>query len=110
MTMNTYSVRITEDNDKIVAWIDLNGNTCIEQPNHPSKLSTGLNWETVEEAETWANAEAVRLTESYQEAVLAAEALAAKELQEAAARQSLIDSANKLDEIHAMLTQLTNNN
>jgi hypothetical protein len=110
MAIPTYSVRITENEEKIVAWIDMDGNVCIEQPNHPSKLNTGENWSTVQEAEEWANSEAARLTEFAQNAELAAQALAEKEAQEAAARQSLIDSANKLDEIHAMLTQLTNNN
>lgn len=110
MTANVYSVRITENDGKIIAWIDLNGNICIEQPNHPSKLYTGQNWSTIQEAEEWANAEAARLTQASIDAELATQAAAEKEAQEAAARQALIDSANKLDEIHAMLSQLTNNN
>lgn len=110
MATSNYTVRITNDDGKIIAWIDKNGNLCIEQPNHPDKLYTGENWLTEQEAQEWANAEVIKLNQMEIDAELAIQTAAEKEAQEAAARQALIDSATKLDEIHAMLTQLTNNN
>lgn len=110
MSISNYTVRITNDDGKITAWIDKNNNLCIEQPNHPDKLYTGENWSTEQEAQEWANAEAAKLSQMEIDAELAIQAAAEKEAQEAAARQALIDSATRLDEIHAMLTQLTNNN
>lgn len=104
-----YSVRITETEGKITAWIDKDGQTCIEQPNHPNNLSTGENWATVEEAQSWADAHAAELT-AY-EAKVEADAIAKAEADalDKAAKEATIANAAKLDEIYTMLSSLTNN-
>ena len=109
MAIPTYTVRITNQDGKIIAWIDKNNSLCIEQPNHPDLLSTGENWSSESEAQIWADQHAAELTQSAIDAEAAAIAEAEAKAQEAAARQAILDNAAKIDEIHAMLTQLTNN-
>lgn len=110
MTVSVYTTRITNENGKITAWIDKDGFSCIEQPNHPNQLHTGQNWSSEEEATSWANDHADYLTQLAIDAENQAVLDAQTKEEEAAARQALISSASKLDEIHAMLTQLTTNN
>lgn len=108
MTISTYSVRITNQEGKIVAWIDKNGGLCIEQPNHPDNLYTGENWSTEEEALLWANAESAKLTQLEIDAEAALIAKAEQEALDSAAKQAILDNATKVNEIHDMLTQLLN--
>jgi hypothetical protein len=109
MAISTYTARVTNDDGKITAWVDKDGSLCIEQPNSPDKLNTGENWSTEEEALAWATSHATQLTQLSIDAEAAAIAEAEAKAQEAAARQAILDNAAKIDEIHAMLTQLTNN-
>lgn len=109
MAIPSYTVRITNEDGKITAWIDKDNNLCIEQPNHPNLLSTGENWASEAEATAWAELHAAELTQSAIDAEAAAIAEAEAKAQEAAARQAILDNASKIDEIHAMLTQLTIN-
>jgi hypothetical protein len=103
-----YSVRITEEEGKIVAWIDRNGQICIEQPNHPSKLSSGNNWATKAEAQAWADEHAVELTASEEKVEADLIAKAEAEALDKAAKEATIANTAKLNEIHTMLTALTN--
>ncbi len=104
----SYSVRITETDGKIVAWIDRDGLTCIEQPNHPNKLSTGENWATVAEAQAWADSHAAELTAAEEKIQADAIAKAEAEALDKAAKEATIANAAKLDEIYTMLSALTN--
>ena len=108
MAISTYTARVTNADGKITAWVDKDGLLCIEQPNAPEKLSTGDTWASVEEAQAWADKHANDLTQMaiQTEADLVAKAEA--EALENAARQAILDNASKVDEIHAMLTALTN--
>lgn len=110
MAIPVYTARVTKLGDTITAWVDKDGQLCIEQPNHPSLLHTEKYWASLEEAQTWADAEAQKLTEIAIKLETDAQAVAEKEAQEAAARQAILDNAAKVDEIHAMLKQLTGNN
>jgi membrane protein involved in colicin uptake len=104
----TYSVRVTETDGKIVAWIDRANQICIEQPNHPTKLNTGENWASVQEAKAWADEHAAELIAA--EAKVEADAIAKAEADalDKAAKELTIANAAKIDEIYAMLTALTN--
>lgn len=108
MAIPTYTARITNQDGKIIAWVDRDGSLCIEQPNHPDLLSSGQNWENEEVALNWANEHATMLTQVAIDLDAELIAKAEKEAQEAAARQAILDNASKIDEIHAMLTALTN--
>lgn len=110
MTIPTYTTRITEVDGKITAWVDMNGQPCIEQPNAPDKLNSGSNWNSVEEAQAWATTHADELTQAAVAYEAELQAKAEKEAQETAARQAILENATKVDEIHAMLKQLTSNN
>jgi hypothetical protein len=76
--MAKYTVRVTNDENGIVAWVDQDGNKCIMQPHLPGETD---NWATEAAALAWANTHAAELEASY-EAGIAAEAL--KEEREAA--------------------------
>ena len=110
MAIPTYTARVTNEDGKITAWVDRNNTVCIEQPNLPSLLATNETWATEELALAWAEEHAAQLTASAEAAEAAEIAKAEKEAHEAAARQSILDNASKIDEIHAMLTQLTSGN
>jgi hypothetical protein len=107
MTVPIYTPRVTNEAGVITAWIDKDNALCIEQPNHPTLVGTGLSWESEADALTWAEAHAEQLRqyaiETEEKEAAAAEAVVA----EAAARQAILDNASKISEIHAMLTALT---
>jgi hypothetical protein len=107
MAIPSYTVRVTNEGGKITAWIDKDNQVCIEQPNLPGLLGTGDNWATETDALAWAEEHAAQLTSSAEAVEAELIAKAEKEAQEAAARQAILDNASKMDEIHAMLTQLT---
>jgi hypothetical protein len=108
MATPTYTARVTTADGKITAWVDRDGSLCIEQPNAPEKLNTGDNWASVEEAQEWADKHAADLTQMAIETEAELIAKAEQEALENAARQAILDNASKVDEIHAMLTALTN--
>lgn len=93
--MAKYTVRITNDESGINAWIDLDGQKCIMQPNFPGEEG---NWATEADALAWANTHAAQLEAVY-EAGVAAEALK-KEREEAAHQANLA--------MVAILEKLTN--
>lgn len=81
--MNTYSIRITNEEGNWTAHIDMNGAICIRQEvNH----YTGNKFETENDAREWAEKHLAELEET--QAKMAAD-------------------AKKIDEIHAMLVELT---
>lgn len=108
MAIPTYTARVTNIDGKITAWVDKDGLLCIEQPNAPEKLHTGENWASEEEAQAWADDHAQVLTQIAVDAENDAQAKAEAEALDKAARQAILDNAAKVDEIHAMLTALTN--
>jgi hypothetical protein len=110
MAIPTYTARVTNQDGKIIAWVDKDGGLCIEQPNHPDLLGTGENWVSEALASAWADEHAQMLTQVAIDMEAELIAKAEKEAQEAAARQAILDNAAKVDEIHAMLKQLTGNN
>ena len=93
--MSKYTVRITNDERGILAWIDQDGLKCIMQPNIPGEDGT---WSTETEASTWANQHALELETQYETAV------AAKALEEE--RATAQHAANIA--IVALLERLTN--
>ena len=98
--MAKFTVRITNEEGKITAWIDQDGNICIAQPYAPGNPE-GSTWADENEALTWANAHAAQLEADY-EAGLKAQADA-----EAMIEQAKIDS-QKIAEIHELLIALNN--
>ena len=104
----TYSVRITKDDGKITAWIDKDGNLCIEQPNHPNKLSSGTNWTTEAEAQTWADEHAAELLAAEEKTQKDFAAKIEADALDKASKEATIANAAKLDEIYAMLSALSN--
>lgn len=89
--MAKYTVRITqEEAGHFAAWIDQDGKICIKQENIPGNDAT---FATEAAAKAWGDAHAAELEATYVAGVAAAEAAA--------------QQATKLDEIHAMLVDLT---
>ena len=101
------SVRITEEEGKITAWIDRNGQICIEQPNHPSNLSSGTNWASKAEAKAWADEHAAELTAHEEKVEADIIAKAEAEALDKLAKETTIANAAKLDEIYDMLKALS---
>lgn len=82
--MAKYTVRITNDENGINAWIDQDGQKCIMQPNLPGEDG---NWATEADALAWANAHAANLETSHETQI--AEAAEKKEREEAAHQANL---------------------
>jgi hypothetical protein len=61
--MNTYTVRVTKEKGKIIAWIDKDGEICIKQPMRPGR-GEKEGWQSEEEAILWAQSHAYTLTQS----------------------------------------------
>jgi hypothetical protein len=100
--MTKYTVRITNDESGINAWIDLDGQKCIMQPNLPGEEG---NWATEADALAWANTHAAQLEATY-EAGVAAEALKAeREAAAHAANLAAIDTAEALKALVAHLAR-----
>jgi len=101
-----YTTRIVEEEGKLMVYIDINGEPIIGQPGLPGQET----WSSREEAESWATQHVENLI-SYDNAVEAAklEAERAKAEQDALILQAKEDS-KKIEEIHQMLSQLTNPN
>jgi hypothetical protein len=94
--MAKYTVRVTNDEQGINAWIDQDGLKCIMQPNMPGETSL---WSSEAEALTWATAHAAELEAQYEAGlVAAAREQELKDLQLAAA-QAQIDTAAHLKSI-----------
>jgi hypothetical protein len=57
-----FSARVTTNEDNfITAWVDRDGEVCIEQPFNP-EVSGAPTWTSEEEALTWATAHAAMLS------------------------------------------------
>lgn len=97
--MAIYSVRITNEEGKITAWIDRDGKICIGQPHAPG-MPEGSNWNSEEEALAWANEHAAELE------AMNKKAAEVQEQQNQLIEQAKADSI-KLAEIHEMLSKLT---
>ena len=93
--MATYTTRLTNDENGIVAWIDLDGSKCIMQPHAPGETE---GWKTEQEAQAWADKHAAELQKMYDDGI-AADALK-KEREEAAHQANLA--------LVAILEKLTN--
>ena len=94
--MTKYTVRVTNDENGIVAWIDQDGQKCIMQPHLPGEEN---GWATEAEATAWADQHAAELEAAYEASQ--AEAAFQQQLKEAqlAAYQAQIDTANHLKAI-----------
>lgn len=79
-----YTYKI-ETEPEVIAWIEKDGYQVIRQPHHPNAYMNAP-WGSSEEAETWAIAEVARLTDADVQAA---------------------SQATKIDEIHDMLSKLT---
>ena len=101
-----YSVRVTEQDGKVIAWIDRDGQPCIEQPNHPAKLSTGENWTSVAEAQAWADEHYGVLIASETRAAAAVVAKADADALDIAAKEAAIANVAKLASIESKLDAL----
>ena len=82
--MAKYEVRITNDENGIVAWIDQDGLKCIMQPHLPGETE---GWKTEAEAKAWADDHAAKLLATH-EAGIAAE-IEKKEREDAAHQANL---------------------
>ena len=93
--MAKYTVRITNDEDGIVAWIDQDGLKCIKQPHFPGETE---NWATEEDAKTWADEHVAQLEATHLAGIVAE--------QEKKEREDAAHQANLA--IVAILERLTN--
>jgi dsDNA-binding SOS-regulon protein len=91
--MNSYTVRITKEKGKIIAWIDKDGEICIKQPMRPGR-GEKEGWQSEEEARLWAQGHAYHLTESaaYNE-VIEINKQASEELERQANRATILQAA-----------------
>lgn len=100
--MPQYTVRITNDEDGIKAWIDSDGNICIMQPNRPGQTEP---WASEAEARSWADAHAAELQAGYEASVAAAALKEEREAAQHAANLAAIDTAAALKALVAHLAQ-----
>lgn len=94
--MAKYTVRITNDENGINAWIDQDGAICIMQPHEPGKSE---GWTSEAEAKKWADKHATELEAAFEASI--AEAKLKAEREEAQHKANLA--------IVAILEKLTNN-
>ena len=100
-----YSVRVVTEDGNIVAYIDANGTPVIGQPNFPGKPG---NWESVEDAQAWADEHAQQLRDGAAAADAAEEEAKRRQAeQDALIAQAKIDS-QKIAEMYDMITKLAN--
>jgi hypothetical protein len=99
-----YTTRIVEEDGKLIAYIDINGEPVIGQPGLPGQNT----WSSREEAEAWLTQHVENLI-SYDAQAEAArlEAETAKAEQDALILQAKEDSV-KIEQIYQMLSQLSN--
>ena len=109
--MAKYTVRITNDENGIIAWIDQDGLKCIMQPNLPGETE---GWKTESEALSWANSHAADLEAQYEASILAAQQAEEKRVKELEALQAQIDTAAALktqnEALLALVASLTAQN
>lgn len=96
-----YTTRVTNDENGIVAWVDLNGEKCIMQPHSPSNTE---NWKTEAEAQAWADKHAAELEQVYQDSMAAMARKKELEDSQHAANLAAIETANALKVIVEKLT------
>jgi hypothetical protein len=91
--MNNYTVRITKEKGKIIAWIDKDGEICIKQPMRPGR-GEKEGWQSEEEASLWAHGHAYHLTESAaHNEVIEINKQASEELERQANRATILQAA-----------------
>lgn len=100
--MAIYTARVTNDENGIVAWVDLNGERCIMQPHSPSNTE---NWATEADAQAWADKHALDLEQMYQESVAAEKRKKDLEESQHAANLAMVEQSKALA---AILEKLTN--
>lgn len=102
--MAKYTVRITNDDDGIKAWIDQDGQICICQTAAPGNPE---QWATEAEAKKWADQHAAELEMHYEKSL--ADAARKKEMEEAAHAANLasIETAKALQALVAHLANPT---
>jgi hypothetical protein len=93
--MAIYTVRVTNDESGINAWIDIDGQKCIMQPNLPGEEG---NWATEAAALAWANTHVAELQAGHEAAVAAAALKEEREAAQHAANLAMV----------ALLERLTN--
>lgn len=100
--MPKYTTRVTNDENGIQAWIDMDGSLCIVQPNAPGLEG---NWATEAEAQSWATTHAADLEAAYDAAIAAAALKEEREAAQHAANLAAIDTAEALKALVAHLAQ-----
>lgn len=98
--MAKFTTRVTNENGVIKAWVDQDGQICIEQPWAPGSPA-GSTWASESEAKAWADQHASDLEAAHEEGLLR------QAQEEAMLEQAKIDS-QKIAEIHEMLSALNN--
>jgi hypothetical protein len=98
--MALYTVRVTNEEGKITAWIDQAGKVCIQQPSAPG-TQEGSTWASEAEAQAWADEHASQLEKMNDDSI------ANKAQQDELIAQAKIDS-QKIADIYEMLTALSN--
>ena len=93
--MSKYTVRVTNDENGIVAWIDQDNARCIMQPHAPGATEP---WATEAAALAWANTHATELETQYEASIAAAVVKEEREAAQHAANLAMV----------ALLERLTN--
>jgi hypothetical protein len=106
MAESIYAPRVTNDNGKITAWIDKDGNICIEQPNHPNLLGTEQNWASETDALEWAVAHSAELQTIHEQQLADVEQKKVLQATQLEAAQAQIDSLVALKQQNETLTAL----
>jgi hypothetical protein len=91
--MAKYTVRVTNDENGINAWIDQDGAICIMQPNEPGKSEL---WANEAEATAWANKHAADLEASYEASIAEAAEKKAREEAQHQANLAIVAILEKL--------------
>lgn len=94
--MPKYTVRITNDENGIIAWIDNDGAKCIMQPHAPGETE---GWSSEAEATAWADQHAAELEATHEAGIAAAARKQELEDAQLAAAQAQIDTAAYLKAI-----------
>jgi hypothetical protein len=93
--MAKYTVRVTNDDQGIIAWVDQDGAKCIMQPNLPGETEP---WASEAEALAWANAHAADMEANYEAGIASAALKEEREAAQHAANLAMV----------ALLERLTN--
>lgn len=98
--MNTYTVRVTEEDGQFICWIDKNGEICIKQP-FDHEISGSASFTTQESAQAYGDKWAAIYTQMELDAEAAEQALVAAK---ASAQAKLLALGLTEEEVAAITT------